>query len=110
MPILSNRLIVGVVLLVVAAYGAVEAYPLLAGPSIELMSPANGAVLDDPVLIAGHAYRTTSLMLDGAPLTPDQNGAFRTTLAFPAGTSILTLSARDRFGRSTRLTRTIVVN
>ena len=107
---LSNKLLVGIVLAIVVIYGLVEAYPLLAGPSITLSSPKNGAELTDPVAIAGVAHRAATLTLDGAPLTPDQDGSFSATLAFPSGTSILMLTARDRFGRTITITRTIVVD
>jgi len=107
---LSNKLLVSVVLAIVVVYGLIEAYPLIAGPSITLSSPVNGAELTDPVAIMGIAHRATALTLDGAPLTPDQDGSFSATLAFPAGTSILTLTAHDRFGRTITITRTIVVD
>ncbi|HVW82825.1 MAG TPA: hypothetical protein VHC68_02690 [Candidatus Paceibacterota bacterium] len=105
----SNRLVVLGVLLLVAVYGLVEAYPLLAGPAIELSAPRSGEATSDPVTVAGRVSRAAALTLDGAPLIPEEDGSFVKLLAFPAGSSILTLSARDRFGRSITLTRTIVV-
>ncbi|MGH7174746.1 MAG: hypothetical protein ACREGR_00070 [Minisyncoccia bacterium] len=106
----SNQLIVIGVIAIVALYGAIEAYPLIAGPKITLAAPINGEATSDPVTIAGTVYRATALTLDGAALIPDQNGSFSTILAFPAGSDILGLTARDRFGRSITITRTIVVH
>jgi hypothetical protein len=107
---LSSRTPVLAVLALVAAYGLVEAYPLIAGPTIALASPHSEEATSDPVTVAGVVRRATALTLDGAPLIPQQDGSFSRLLAFPAGSSILELTARDRFGRQITITRTIVVH
>ncbi len=105
-----NKTLVFVLLAIVLAYGVFEARPLLSGPSVTIDSPTDGqTVASGVVTISGTALRTVSLTLDGAPLVTDQSGYFSTTLAFPAGTTILTWSARDRFGRTITKTRTIFV-
>jgi hypothetical protein len=104
----SSRVVLAVLALL-AAYGAIEAYPLLAGPAIVLAAPADGEATSDPVTVAGRVARATAFTLDGVPLIPDENGDFSQVLAFPAGSSILELTARDRFGRTVTLTRTIDV-
>lgn len=107
---MATRTIIFAILALMLAYGVFEARPLLLGPSLELQSPVNGQTVPDGLLaISGTATRTVSLTLDGAPLLPDQQGRFAATLAFPSGTSILTLSARDRFGRTVTITRSIFV-
>lgn len=106
-----TRTLLGVVLFALFAYGAVEARPLLVGPTLTLESPTEGASYKDGVVvIEGRATRATTLTLNGAPVSSDQEGRFSTALAFPAGGSILTLRATDRFGRRASLTRTIYVN
>ena len=100
----------GLALLAILAYGAWEAHPLLAGPSLVISSPADGTSSPDGVIsIEGSESRATALTLDGAPLLPDEAGHFSAVLAFPAGGSILTFTATDRFGRSITKTRTIYV-
>ncbi len=97
-------------LLMLVAYGLVEAWPLLRGPSLALTSPAdNAAVTDGIVTVSGKVARAAVFTLNGAPLLYDQNGAFSSTLTFPRGGSILTFMVTDRFGRSTSATRTIFV-
>lgn len=101
-----------VVLALVLIYGLIEAVPILSGPSLSVASPTDGQTIaaSGVVEISGTALRTVALTLDGTPLLADaQNGHFAATLAFPPGTSILTFSARDRFGRSRTTTRTIYV-
>ncbi|MBU6321024.1 MAG: hypothetical protein KGI78_00160 [Patescibacteria group bacterium] len=105
-----NRALIAVVLAVVLGYGLFEGYPLLAGPSLVVASPAEGAHAPDGVVtVSGRAARTVALTLDGAALLPDQSGRFGATLAFPPGGSILTFTATDRFGRRTTVTRAIYV-
>lgn len=105
-----TRSLVIAVLAVVVGYGLLEAWPLIAGPSLTIASPADGeAVADGIVEVRGTAHRAASLTLNGAILLPDQEGGFSSTLALPQGSSILEFVATDRFGRTLRKSRTIYV-
>lgn len=105
-----NRYFLGAFAIVFLLYGAVEAWPLIAGPSLNIESPADFATVEGGVVeIIGVAKRSASLTLDGTPLLPDQNGSFEKTLAFAKGASILTFVATDRFGRTVTDARTIFV-
>jgi hypothetical protein len=105
-----GKITVGVVLAALAVYGLIEALPLILGPSLVVDSPISGQTVPLGILtVTGEVKRVTALTLDGAPLLPDEKGAFSSTLAFPAGTSILTFTASDRFGRKITTTRTIYV-
>lgn len=98
------------VLLILGSYGLVEAWPLIAGPSLSIDSPANAVSSATGVVnVSGSAARAALLTLDGAPLLHEENGEFRTTLTFPRGGSILTFAATDRFGRTVTATRSIFV-
>jgi len=104
------KLLIGLVLLVGAGYGAVEAWPLFAGPALSITSPINDAVIaDGSITVQGKAERVTTLTLDGSPLLYDQRGNFASTLTFPRGGSILSFEAIDRFGKKVLVTRTIFV-
>lgn len=104
------KTLIGVVLVVLLGYGLIEAEPLLVGPTLTISTPQNGALVAGGIVaVAGKATRTVSLTLDGAPLLSDQDGSFATTLAFPEGDSILTIVAKDRFGKTITQTRTISV-
>lgn len=97
-------------LVLLVGYGFMEAWPLLAGPSLTISSPADNASFPGGIVsIEGRAPRAAELTLSGAPLLHDQNGVFSSTLTFPAGGSILTFEARDRFGRTVSATRSIFV-
>lgn len=102
--------LIALVLLIIVGYGLSEAWPLLAGPSLSIASPAQNAPYPSGIVsIRGNAARAASLTLNGTPVLHDQNGDFSSMLTFPRGGSILTFVATDRFGRSVTATRTIFV-
>jgi hypothetical protein len=105
-----TRYILGAILAILIGYGLVEAWPLIAGPSLTIDSPADNTVFPDGiVVVSGRAMRAATLTLDDAPLLHDQEGHFSSTLTFPQGGSILTFVVTDRFGRSRTQIRTIFV-
>ncbi|MCR4333783.1 MAG: hypothetical protein NUV60_02090 [Patescibacteria group bacterium] len=105
-----TRFLITVTLVLLVGYGLVEAWPLWAGPSLSIVSPAEDASFSGGIVdIRGKATRTALLMLNGAPILRDQNGDFSSTMTFSRGGSILTLVATDRFGRSVSATRSIFV-
>lgn len=95
-----SKLGITLLLALVAAYGAFKAWPLLSGPQIQV-----SVLSSDPTTglttLSGRALHTETLLLNGGTLLIDESGNFATTLTLPRGTGILTLSATDRFGRST---------
>ena len=102
--------LIGALLLVIAVYGGIEAWPLLSGPSLTIESPAQNASYPDGIVtIEGRASRVAKLTISGALARYDQNGDFSSTLTFPRGGSILTFVAADRFGRTVTATRAIFV-
>ncbi len=105
-----TRYFIGTVLLVLFGYGCMEAWPLLAGPTLAIASPADNASFPGGIVsIQGVVTRAATLTLDGMPLLHDQSGAFSSTLTFPSGGSILTFAVTDRFGRTITATRSIFV-
>lgn len=104
------RIAIPLVLLAILGFGVIKASPLLLGPHLSLISPADGTATEDGVVnISGNVYRTDSLTLNGAVVLPDENGHFSKLLVLPAGHTILSLTAADRFGRSVTLRRTVSV-
>lgn len=93
------RVPAAILLILILAYGAFKAWPLISGPLIRLDTPAIAADGSE-VMISGRAIHTETLTLDGGILLIDKAGRFSTTLTLPRGGSILTLTATDRFGRS----------
>ena len=104
------RYLIAVVLVVLLGYGFIEAWPLIAGPSLSIISPTNDTPYPGGIVnIRGKAARAATLTLDGASVLHEEDGSFSSTLTFPRGGSILTFVATDRFGRTITTTRTIFV-
>lgn len=105
-----TKYLIIVALVALATYGSVEAWPLIAGPSIVIDSPAdNSAFPGGVVSIRGRAARAARLSLNGAPLLRDRQGNLSTALALPEGGSWLAFAATDRFGREARVARAVYV-
>lgn len=104
------RAVVAIALVILVAYGIIKAYPLLKGPELAIESPLSGTT--SPlgfVLVSGVARHTESLELNGGPLLIDEQGRFMKELLLPQGVGILSLTARDRFGRTVTEKRTVYV-
>lgn len=102
--------IIALALILLAGYGLIEARHLIAGPSIEIEVPIDYTTSADGfITVSGVARNTEALLLDGSPLPIDQAGRFSETIVLPKGGGILSLIARDRFGRSVTETRTVYV-
>ena len=105
-----TRFFIAAVLLILAAYGLLKAWPLLAGPTLSVASPQEGASFPGGIVpVSGMATRIALLTLDGAPMLHDENGSFSSIRTFPHGESILTFVAADQFGRQVTVTRTLFV-
>ena len=104
------RSAIAIVLILIIGYGLKEAWPLLSGPRLALTSPENGGIFDNGFIsISGTAVHTQSVSLDGGPLLTDPNGHFSETVVLPPGGAILTITATDRFGRTTTTRRDVFV-
>jgi uncharacterized protein YfaP (DUF2135 family) len=105
-----TRYLLAFVLFALVGYGLIEAWPLLAGPSLTVDAPKENATFGGGIVrIDGNAKRAAHLTLNGAEMLHEKDGAFSTALTFPRGASILTLVATDRFGRRVTTTRSIFV-
>jgi hypothetical protein len=87
----------------VVLYGLFEARRLLEGPRILITSPAGGAAVAEPLVrIAGEAHNIAFLTINDSPAFTDEEGNFELLLTPPAGYTVFTVAATDRFGRSVR--------
>lgn len=106
-----SRTIIGLVLLVVAGYGFITAWPLLSGPTFTLVTSTTAGTTTPPgyLSISGAAEHTETLMLNGGILLMDSEGNFGKVLTLPSGGAILSLTATDRFGRTKSIERTVIL-
>jgi hypothetical protein len=92
-------------------YGVFEGRRLIEGPQISIESPLNGSAVGGPSInIAGVAKNAAFLYIDGKQAYVDQNDRFDERVSPPTGYTVVTVSARDRFGRSTTKQVHITIN
>lgn len=86
----------------VILYALFQARFLILGPRVRISSPANGAVVEaGAITVEGRAGNVAWISMQGRQIYVDENGLFQEKLIAPSGPSIITVSARDRFGRET---------
>ena len=88
------------IVLVVLSYGLFEARKLLQGPEITIDSPADGSATSTAaVTVVGTAQNIAFLTINDAPSYTNEEGAFVYRFSPPAGYTVVTVAAVDRFGR-----------
>ncbi len=96
---MRRALVIGIVC-VVLLYGLFEARKLLEGPEITIDFPADGsATSTTAVTVVGTAQNIAFLTINDAPSYTDENGIFVYRFSPPAGYTVVTVAAVDRFGR-----------
>jgi len=89
------------------AYMRTRAYAM--GPIVEIHTPADGADVEHPVItVSGIARNIAHLSLNDRQIFTDSTGAFNESLPLVAGYSILEVTGRDKFDRSTTQMRRIL--
>jgi len=97
-----KRVLIVCIVLVVLSYGLFEARKLLQGPEITIESPADGSATSSAaVTVMGTAQNISFLTINDAPSYTDEAGKFVYRFSPPAGYTVVTVAAVDRFGRRT---------
>jgi hypothetical protein len=94
--------IIGVVFLflIIVGYAGIKSINLVQGPELTVTSPKNGEVVHDPLLtIEGEAQNVTFLTLNDRQIFVDDQGRLADQLLLYEGYNIITVKAKDRFGR-----------
>ena len=60
------------------------------------------------IAVDGQAENITDITLNGRPIYTNESGVFSEKLVLENGYTIMTIRARDRYGRETTLTRSFV--
>jgi Glucodextranase, domain B len=91
---------ISLAVIVIITYSFFATRDLLMGPQINITSPENGSTVSESlVLIHGTTKNIKSISLNDRPIFIDQEGRFGEQLLLAPGYTILTLRAKDRFGR-----------
>ena len=85
-----------------------QARNFLEGPTIEISDTQGVLHHERTIPLSGIAQNIVKLTLNGKEIHTNEAGSFSHTLVLEDGYTIMTLSAHDRFGRITSLTREFV--
>ena len=89
------------IVVTIVGYATWRSLSYARGPSIRVFQPLPGISLNTKTIeIIGRAERINSLTLNGNPISIDEQGNFKETVAVFAGVNIITLGATDQFGRA----------
>jgi len=115
-PRLSQRLdlrmalgyiaVIGMVILLVF-YVAFQARFIIAGPTIDITTP-DSVSENRTIELEGTARNIVSIELNGRVIYTDERGYFKETVVLENGYTIATVRAKDRYGRTTTLSRSFV--
>ena len=90
------------VVVVIVGYGLFRAQTIAEGPKITVREPINGSLSSESlVTISGKARNISFLNLNGSQIFTDETGEFSEKILLSYGYNVITLEARDRFGRKT---------
>lgn len=94
--------------LILLAYLTYQARFLILGPQITLVENETSPTSAQTVVLEGAAENITHMTLNGRPIFTDQEGAFRETLVLSEGYNLITIVAKDRYGRERSVTHEYV--
>ena len=96
--------------LIFTVYGLYKARGFLAGPKIKINEPENGQVFQNSLIsVNGKAENVALIYLNGRQIFTDENGLFKESLLLAKGYGIITIEAKDKFGRIIKKTREVAL-
>jgi hypothetical protein len=104
-----SGILIGLFILL-TSYSLFEARALIIGPQIWITSPKNGGTFENSlVTMEGQSRNIAWISLNGRQIFTDESGAWNEKVIVSPGLSIMTVSARDRFGRETHKSVQVVL-
>ncbi len=78
-------------------------------PTLELLSPKNGEIFKEKVIIIGKTDKDASVKVDGTLISVSDEGEFSEQIVLPRGDDIITVVAINRQGKKTTVSRKIKI-
>lgn len=96
-------LITIIIVLVIGAYVYFQSYNLIEGPVVQTITPKNGELVDKSLIeIEGVATNISFITLNDRQIFTNEEGFFKEKLLLSYGYNLITIKAKDRFGRNTK--------
>lgn len=93
----------------IIGYSLFQARNLIRGPIIEIINPQNGSSLAKSLItIEGVARNISYISLNDRQIFIDEEGRFEEQLLLSYGYNIMTIKAKDKFGRNAEKTLELV--
>ena len=106
-----KRVLLVILFLLLASYFLFQARFLIFGPQVWIDSPENDSVVESSVVtVSGHSKNLAWISLNGRQIFTDEDGLWSEKLIVSKGVSIMTVHARDRFGREEERRIRIILN
>lgn len=97
-----KAIIIGVFVLLFFGYGTYEIWNYMTGPKITIASPPNGISVSESLTeIKGIAKNINEIKLNDRPIYIDEQGNFSEKFLLSYGYNLITIEAKDRFGKQT---------
>ncbi|TAJ14596.1 hypothetical protein EPO56_01995 [Patescibacteria group bacterium] len=90
-------ILISTTLAIIIGYSVYAAFPFLEGPSLKVKAVASD---NNSTLIQGVTKRVSYLDINGKAISIGEDGLFSAERTYPTGYNGITVTARDRFGRS----------
>lgn len=105
-PKKSLLILLGIVFIL---YCLFQARFLILGPQVSVTSPQDGEIVTSPlVVMRGLARNAAWISLNGGQIFTNEDGLWEEKLIVSPGTSIMTVTVRDRWGRERSKTTRII--
>ena len=78
-------------------------------PSLQLLSPEEGEIFKEKVLVLGKTDKDVSVKVDGTLISVSDNGQFSEQIVLPRGDDIVTIEAINRQGKKTTINRKVKI-
>ncbi len=106
----GTRILTGILIVaLLVGYALWQSREMIRGPVISVKAPGNGGTLSGPYAeITGNAENIAFINLNGRTIYTNSDGDFREAVLLPDGYSVIQISAKDRFGRTTTETLEVV--
>lgn len=88
-----------------AAYVLFQARFFIIGPTLTLLEPTTTRYATSTLTVRGSVTHAVEITVNDFPIDTDRAGNFAYELVIPDGYSILTVTARDRYGRTKSIAR-----
>lgn len=100
-----------ILFVLLTVYSLYQARFLILGPQIWIDNPQDNETVESPVIIMeGRSSNIAWISLNDRQIFTDEYGKWSEKLIVSPGLSIMTVKARDRFGRETEKNVRIVLN